>query len=252
MANPVKLQASVGEIEPYGPGTYRVRMHAGSRIPRYKAGQFLHLTLNDFDPTTGFWPESRVFSIASSYGDDYLEIVYSVKGAYTKRMEGELSVGTKVWLKLPYGSFIIDNLVGEDEHVVLIAGGTGLSPFVPFIKAEYNDQNASSTARRSTLHYGVRAPELLLYQERLNQAASSTPNFSYVLWVENFSNGKHLDGPNATINDGILNPAKIVEKEGIENVVYFLSGPPVMIRVFEKVLTEHGIAPEKIQIDEWE
>ena len=34
-------------------------------VPRFTPGQFLHLALDPYD-ADGFWPDSRVFSIASS------------------------------------------------------------------------------------------------------------------------------------------------------------------------------------------
>jgi len=60
------------------------------RLPKYKPGQFLHLTLDYYDPAKN-WPESRVFSIAN-YDPEVktLRIIYSVKGKYTKLMNDNL------------------------------------------------------------------------------------------------------------------------------------------------------------------
>ena len=76
-------------------------------LPRYRSGQFLHLAIDNYDHS-GFWPESRVFSIASSSNDlGILKISYSVKGKFTARMAKELHEGSHVWVKLPYGDFVI-------------------------------------------------------------------------------------------------------------------------------------------------
>jgi len=130
MANPIKLKATVDSIKAYGEGVYEVSMIPEGFVPRYKAGQFLHLAIDDYDPAGGFWPESRVFSIASSWGSSDIRIVYSVKGAYTKRIEETLRAGSVVWLKLPYGSFVIDGALQPGQSAVLVAGGTGVSPSV--------------------------------------------------------------------------------------------------------------------------
>ena len=71
----MRLKAIVTEVNPYGTGVYQIRMRPESRIPCFKAGQFLHLTLDGFDPSSGFWPESRVFSIASGPDEECLQIV---------------------------------------------------------------------------------------------------------------------------------------------------------------------------------
>ncbi len=66
MANPVKLKAVVTKVQSYGDGVYELTLTPAGTVPRYKPGQFLHLTVDEYDPAGGFWPESRVFSIASA------------------------------------------------------------------------------------------------------------------------------------------------------------------------------------------
>lgn len=67
MANPIKLKAVVTKVQSYGEGVYEVALKPVGTVPSYKPGQFLHLTVDEYDPAGGFWPESRVFSIASAY-----------------------------------------------------------------------------------------------------------------------------------------------------------------------------------------
>ena len=100
-------------------------------VPRFKPGQFMHLALDPYEPG-GFWPESRVFSIASSPGDRHrLTITYAVKGAFTGRMERELAPGVSVCAKLPYGEFMVD----PTRDAVLFAGGTGITAFAAFLRS---------------------------------------------------------------------------------------------------------------------
>ena len=65
MATPQKLRCLINKITDHGGHVYTVDLAPERPVPRFKPGQFLHLTLDDYDPS-GFWPESRVFSIASS------------------------------------------------------------------------------------------------------------------------------------------------------------------------------------------
>ena len=135
MANPVRIKALVNSVVAHGEGVYSVTLAPEGRIPRFKPGQFLHLTVDAYDPVSGYWPESRAFSIASPVGSDTLLIVYSVKGVYTRKMEKSLEPGKEVWLKLPYGDFTIEKNIQPDQDIVLVAGGTGISPFVPYLDA---------------------------------------------------------------------------------------------------------------------
>src|SRR3954453_16580670 len=99
MAAAQKLACVVERIAGHGEGVYTVTLTpaaaagAARPLPRFRAGQFLHLALAPYDPT-GFWPESRVFSIASSpEARESVRITYAVHGRFTERMERELVEG---------------------------------------------------------------------------------------------------------------------------------------------------------------
>jgi len=244
MANPQKLKAQVKEIVPYGRQVYKVTLTVEKKMPRFKAGQFLHLTLDDFDPTTGYWPESRVFSIASS-SDDRKEvtIVYSVKGTYTMKMEKELAEGKTVWLKAPYGEFIIPNHLNAGDKAVLIAGGTGVSPFIPFLEEGQGEY-------RIDLNYGLRHKDLMIFEGEL-QNALGKDNFVLNLFLEENADSLPVEG-NLCVKQGMLSIPVILESLGdTDSNVFFISGPPAMIESFKKQLTDSGISEEKIIIDEW-
>jgi len=253
MANPVKLKATVTHLQQFGKDTYQVSFKPQSAVPKFKAGQFLHLAIDDYDPMGGFWPESRVFSIASAPGSLEIGIVYSVKGHYTARMERELFVGREVWLKLPYGSFIIDNIVHENQDVVLVAGGTGVSPFLSYLEMRSNSDTlfTSSNFNKIILYYGVREYELLVALDRIN-IWSGASTFTAHIFVEN-GNPVHQNKKNISFEKGSLDIDRIFKDSCIlTNPVFFLSGPPAMIFSFRHQLLGCGVSPDNIAIDEWE
>ena len=85
MSIPRKIRCHVESITDHGGRVYTVEMAPTGPVPLFRAGQFLHLTGDDYDPA-GFCPESRGFSIASSPQDrQQLRICYSVKGLYTTK-----------------------------------------------------------------------------------------------------------------------------------------------------------------------
>ena len=154
MATPQKLRCLVNKITDHGDHVYTVDLTPERPLPRFKPGQFLHLTLDDYDPS-GFWPDSRVFSIASSPAQrDHLKIAYSVKGSYTTRMERDLQEDQWIWVKLPYGDFVIR----DSSNVVLLAGGTGITAFTAFLGNLIPDH-----PNMVYLVYGARNRNLLIY-----------------------------------------------------------------------------------------
>jgi NAD(P)H-flavin reductase len=248
MANAAKLKANVESIAKHGEGTYEVRFLPEGRVPRFKAGQFLHLTVDEYDPEGGFWPESRVFSIASRSGAELITIVYSVKGRYTKLMEERLAPGREVWIKLPFGDFTIESRVKEGSDVVLVAGGTGISPFVPYLEGLAEGDGAG---RRVRLYYGLRSPDQLIFGETLGRCRKGE-KLDLRVWLE--SNSSELGGfSGLEMRHGRLDPDILFkESEDLATPDFFLSGPPAMIRSFKAALLGKGLGVDKIQIDEWE
>src|SRR5436309_2050448 len=126
-----KLACRVDRIVEHGERVYTIALRPERPAPRFRAGQFLHLALDPYDPSR-FWPESRVFSIASGPAErELLQITYAVHGRFTTRMERELVEGAQVWVKMPYGDFVIEH----DSDVVLFAGGTGITAFTAFLQS---------------------------------------------------------------------------------------------------------------------
>src|SRR6266446_3893063 len=103
MRPPRKIRCSWASLTHHRRRAYRPELGPGNRLPPFRAGQFLHLTVDDYDPS-GFWPESRVFSIASSPAERRrIRICFAVKGRYTTKMEEAVKRSKEVWIKLPYG-----------------------------------------------------------------------------------------------------------------------------------------------------
>ena len=60
-----RVTAVVEKVDRYPENVCCYELRAEKRLPTFKPGQFLHLTLEPYDPSAE-WPESRVFSIASA------------------------------------------------------------------------------------------------------------------------------------------------------------------------------------------
>ncbi len=243
-----KLSCTVESIVDHGGGVYTVDLAPASLLPSFKPGQFLHLTVDDYDPSS-FWPESRVFSIASSPLDrKRIRICYSVKGRYTTKMEQVLQVGSEVWIKLPYGEFVID----PADAVVLIAGGTGISAFTAFIEALKPEH-----PRSVWLVYGARNPELLLFRDMILRQAANGADFRVLLFTETGSEqlASELAGlpkPPICLPGRISLDAVWSHVDQAAEKVFYLSGPPIMLNTLSAALAARGIAPANIRTDAWE
>ena len=225
-----KIPCVVRAVTDHGERVYTVELEPSMAVPRFKPGQFLHLALDPYEPG-GFWPESRVFSIASSPDDrDRLSITYAVKGAFTTRMERELAPGGSAWVKLPYGEFTVDQ--GKDS--VLFAGGTGITAFTAFLQSLSPDH-----ARHVLLFYGARTPDLFVYGSLVQACTRRVPSLTGSLVCE------EADG---RLDVGAAWPAI----EPLQDPIFYLSGPPQMLAALTAQLRERRVATQDIRTDAWE
>jgi len=196
---------------------------------KFLPGQFLHLALDPYDPSKG-WPESRCFSIQALNGPDRIVLSFSVKGQFTERMASEITVGKNIWVKLPYGSLFQD--MSAESRCIFIAGGTGITPFLSL----FSDKSFESY-KTPKLYAGFRNKSFNLYYEYLDQATRINQTFEYEVIYEDLV--------------GKLDISKIFTEQGRE-VLYFLSGPPQMIKYFRVFLENSGTDSKNIRTDDWE
>jgi len=245
---PRKIRCRVDAIIDHGDHVYTVDLIPSKPVPEFRPGQFLHLTVDDYDPS-GFWPESRVFSIASSPRErERIRICYSVVGRYTRKMERMLRPGVQVWTKLPHGSFVID----DARDATLIAGGTGISAFTAFI-----DALTPEGPHAVRLVYGARTPELLLFLDGILRQTARVPRFTVMFFSETGDarwTGSSVASPAApTYCTGrIALSVACPELAAPPGRVFYLSGPPAMLRALGAELQAHGVAPDDIRNDAWE
>jgi ferredoxin-NADP reductase len=248
MSMPRKIRCTVESIADHGGRVYTVDLAPATSVPPFRPGQFLHLTVDDYDPA-GFWPESRVFSIASSPRDrKRIRICYSVKARYTTRMEQTLRTGGEVWVKMPYGDFVIDP--GSD--VVLLAGGTGISAFTAFIEGLEPGHPS-----QVSLVYGAREPGLLLFREMLLEQSRRVPNLRLLFFTE--STNEEFTRSMAAVHRA---PECLEGRIALDQVwsrvkqpasgVFYLSGPPIMLSTLSQQLRTRGVPADSVRTDAWE
>jgi ferredoxin-NADP reductase len=220
----------VSRITDHGEHVYTVELEPSIAVPRFNPGQFLHLAIDPYDGA-GFWPESRVFSIASSPRvRDRLTITYAVKGAFTTRMERELAVGGSVWVKLPYGEFEID----PARDAVLFAGGTGVSAFTAFLQSL-----TPESAQRVLLLYGARTSDLFVYGSLVEACARNVQSMTCHLICEETQGRLEVDAAWPAV-------------ASLDEPLFYLSGPPPMLEALASQLRARDIAPDRIRIDAWD
>lgn len=248
-----------------GPGLIVLRVTPeGWELPPFIPGQFAVLglprsaprcDLSDSDPE----PEGdgdgrpahplirRSYSIASSslerqYLEFYITLVRS--GELTPRLFA-LGEGAPIFLgRKITGMFHIDQ-VPEDRHVVMIATGTGLAPYMSMLRSRL----LCGGARRFAVLLGARHSWDLGYHGELATLASRCPNVAYVPTISRPSAEPVPWGGRTGYVQQLWTDGEIERAWGFRpspaDTHVFLCGNPAMIedataRLQAEGFTEHG------------
>ena len=209
-------------------GIYTVEFKSFERPYKYDPGQFLHIAIDEEYDGIGQWPESRCFSMQSNPAEEVIRITYAVKGIFTQEMEKVLTVGREVWLKLPFGELFTQP--HNKTNTVFIAGGTGVTPYLSLFTHESFREYVNPK-----IYLGYKNEDYYIYQKEL--AAIKNDNAQITIFYDN--------------KDGVIDIVKIHEQNGNESN-YFISGPPIMIKIFKNKLIDLGVPRENVLTDDWE
>ena len=242
MGTPLKLPVRVEKVIRHTDSVKSFHLVPLKKCPRFRPGQFLHFALDPFEPGS-FWPESRVFSIANSpTRAQRLGITFALKGDFTTRMYNEVREGDIRWIKLPFGHFFLQE---DASEVVLIAGGTGIVPFLSYLEYAID----KGLQNRISLLYGVRSRDYYTMGSFLDDCHEKLHDFVSILFVEDGMAPEFCK----EVTEGIISLESIFEqRSGLPGAVFYLSGPNTMIRDMRIALETRGVGPENIRVDEWE
>jgi dihydroorotate dehydrogenase electron transfer subunit len=155
--------------------TYLIRLQAPALAEAIRPGQFVMIRLPaSTDPLLG-----RPFALYDTVLDDDgnpvgIDVVYLVVGKLTSLLAG-LRPGDTVDVWGPLGNGFPEP-VGT-EHVALVAGGIGQTPFLAHIREllgtrGYGGQPAQRRVQNVSLYYGVRTAELAAGVEDFKNAGA--------------------------------------------------------------------------------
>ena len=163
---------------------FRFEHADNSNIENFKPGQFVNLGLEiDEEKIT-----HRPYSISSPPSEkNYYEFYIKHKehptlGKFTTALF-KMDVGETVFLQSPHGGFTIESMkpkgVQETRHMILVCSGTGLAPFMSYIR-HLKDVNSR---KKITLVHGVSFSQELGYRkilEELSREKENSLDFTYI------------------------------------------------------------------------
>jgi len=195
------------------------------RAMHFLPGQYVNVQVPGTD-------QSRAYSFSSMVNQADESVSFLIRmvpeGLMSTYMAQKARVGDSITLRGPFGSFYLRDI---KRPVLMLAGGTGLAPFLAML--EKIQQNGS--AHPIHLIYGVTHDVDLVELDKLKTFAGVIDNFSFSACVASETSSwpqkgyvTHHMHPEY-INDG--------------DVDIYLCGPPPMVEAVNSYMQEKGIQP---------
>ena len=213
--------------------TFVFRRADGEAFPYFRAGQYLSLKL----PLEGSFV-TRAYSLCSSPKDALkgraaITVRSNPGGFAADKLLATLKPGDEVIASDPQGFFYYEDL-RDAKHVVGLAGGSGITPFLSMAYALRDGAEDFEL----TLLYGSRDEESILFRKELDEVAAACPKFRVVHVLS--------DEEKAGYEHGFIT-AELIKKYAPADAEYsvFLCGPEGMYR-FLKPEIEKLALPERL------
>lgn len=207
----------------------------------FKAGQTIDLTLIN-PPETDAEGNTRTFSIVAAPHDPYLAIATRLRDTAFKRVLRDLPEGAELQFDGPFGDLVLHEKVARPA--VILAGGIGITPFHSIIA----DATHRNLPHKIVLIYSNRRPEDAPFLGELEQFAKQNSNFTF---VPTMTEPEKSTQPWAGTR-GLIDAAMVGQHvpPGTEPI-YYLAGPPSMVKAMRELLGGMGVSNDDIRTEEF-
>jgi len=189
-----------------------------------------------------FKDQRKPFTFTNSPTDKgFIELTIKKIGPFTTALFS-LKIGDLLKIRGPIGKFLnFDETIKKD--VVLIAGGSGITPFMSIIRYSL----AKNLPNKIIMFNGNRTVDDIIFREDLEKIDDEEDNIKIInsLTRETSADWK---GERGRIDKDMI-------KRYVNNLskhLWYICGPPPMIKAMKAMLKELDLAEEDKRIDPWE
>ncbi|MFT6772133.1 MAG: Na+-transporting NADH:ubiquinone oxidoreductase subunit F, partial [Congregibacter sp.] len=155
-----------------------------------------------------------------------------------------LKPGDKVTVYGPFGEFFAKD---TDAEIVFIGGGAGMAPMRSHI---FDQLKRLGSKRKISFWYGARSLREMFYVEDYDGLAAENDNFDWHVALSDPQAEDNWDGLTGFIHN-VLFEEYLKEHPAPEDCEYYMCGPPMMNAAVIKMLTDLGVEPENIMLDDF-
>ena len=238
-AAPVTLAKLVSRQE-VGEGTIAFRFEKPPKWT-FQPGQYLDMTV--LDPSeTDAEGNTRTFSIASAPHEATLMVATRMRDTAFKRVLNRMPPGTAVKLEGPSGDLTLHNDV--KRTAVFLAGGIGITPFRSMALHAAKEK----LPHRIFLFYSNHRPEDAPFLDELQNLEKQNSTYKLIAsMTEMAKSHRSWQGEVGLIDKEML--SKYL-KDAV-SPIYYVAGPPEMVRGLHTMINEAGVDDADIRAEEF-
>jgi Na+-transporting NADH:ubiquinone oxidoreductase subunit F len=155
-----------------------------------------------------------------------------------------LKPGDKVKVYGPFGEFFAKD---TDAEMVFIGGGAGMAPMRSHI---FDQLKRLNSKRKISFWYGARSLREMFYVEDYDQLAAENDNFEWHVALSDPQPEDNWEGLTGFIHN-VLYEEYLKDHPAPEDCEYYMCGPPMMNAAVIQMLTDLGVEPENILLDDF-
>lgn len=204
----------------------------------FRPGQYALLTLPGVEGP-------RAYSMCNLPGEAVwrFQIKRATGGAATGVLFETLRDGDPVDIDGPYGTAYLRE--DRDRDLLLIAGGSGLSPMISIARAAAT--SAALAERRIDFLYACRTPRDVCGDSMLRELSGYGDRLSYRAAISEADAAVGWEGPTGLAHEAVA----ALHGERITDVEIYFAGPAAMAAALQKQLHDMGVDRDRMHFDEF-
>jgi benzoate/toluate 1,2-dioxygenase reductase subunit len=224
------FKATVARLQAHNDAAIVLELDVDGDAPHFLPGQYVNISV----PGSG---QHRSYSFTSMPGQARVSfLIKRVPGGLMTHWLERAEPGATVELTGPLGSFYLRPV---QRPLLLLAGGTGLAPFLSMLEVLAQ----SGSTQPVHLIYGVTRDLDLVLVEQIDSYLARLPNFSYCTVV--------ADAASSHPRKGWVTQHMAAEALNAGDVDVYLCGPPPMVDAVRRHFDEVGVKPASFHYEKF-
>lgn len=225
-----KFAATVVQITPHNDAAIVLELEVDGVSPVFLPGQYVNIDV----PGSGL---HRSYSFSSAPGDRRIAfLIKKIPGGVMSSWLAQAQTGEKLDIIGPMGSFYLRDV---RRPLLMLAGGTGLAPFLSMLEALARE----NSQQQIHLIYGVTRDLDLVLVDQIEAYTKRLANFTYSTVVAEESSSHPRKG---WVTQHM--PAEMLHGGDVD---VYLCGPPPMVDAVRNHFDESGVVPNSFHYEKF-